>query len=1036
MLGRALGQVMRRLRSFGRRRELEAGLHDEIRFHIERQVEKNLTAGMAPEEARRHALIRFGGVEQARERARDEFRGALLDHLARDVRYGLRSLRRHPGFTAMAVLSLAIGIGANATIFAVAHAVLFRKSPLKDPGTLVNIYESEARRQFDPMSHPNIEDLRKGTAHVFGGIVASAVVIAQIDRGGAMSPVMGEAVTGGAFALLGVKPRLGRAIEVGDDVARGGHPVVMLSYGYWQRAFGADPAVVGRTLQMGGRNYTIIGVAPADYRGGLPVVTPAFYVPIAMLDELMGIEMLDRRFFHTFMVKARLAPGVSRAQAEHAASLVAASLTRTRPDGWNPQEQFALVPTADVRVLPGVDPVLRGATWLLVAVFGLVLLLACTNLASFLTARALDRGQEVAMRRALGASRGALARQVLVECALLGLGGAVSGLLLAFLLFDVLLSLDLPLPYGMRLDLHLGLNWRALVDWRVLALTAGAGLFAGGLLGLVPAVQGTRADLGSALKTGSRGSEAPGSLRWRNVLVVAQIAISLVLLVGAGFFLRSWQQTLAVDPGFGRAPTSILNVILPVARLTPDAAIQRTRRLLDRFRALPGVESVSLVWPLPLELSTSFTDFTLDDRVPPPGREAFRAEREWIDGEFFNAAGIAVVEGRTFNDGDRRSTQPVAVISRAMARRYWPDGGALGRILHRTGSLPDLVIVGVASDINVRSLGEIPRDVVYESYTQADDLAGAAFVVRSATDAAQMSATLAAAGRQVDPDLRVMQTTTMAQHLATSRLPSQIGALLLSVFAVMGMALAAVGVYGMVRHTVAMRTREVGIRMALGADGAGVTRLLTMHVLRLVFIGGTIGVAGSLLAARFLATLLFGVRMLDPVALPGALVVLGVAAGFSAYLPASRQPRRPARRAAVRLTYSARRTAIGSTRVARQTGTSAASAATIASTDQELASDTQSSGFTPKITLVMLRLTIMARPRPPARPHATHAALSRAMSATRSLRCAPMAIRTPSSRRRDVTTNESRPYTPSAAMKSASAPKALKSPVCTLRPEI
>ena len=484
-----LADVVRRLRSLVRRHELEDRLDDEIRFHLEQQTEKNRRGGMTPDQARRQALIRFGGVAQARERTRDEFRAAPIENLARDVRYGLRSLRRHPGFSAMAVLSLAIGIGANATIFGVAHAVLFRESPLEDPETLVNIYESEGGRGFNPMSHPNIEDLRKGTTHVFRGIAASTFAVAQIDRGGTAGTVMGEAVTGGAFALLGIEPRLGRTIQPEDDVARGGHPVVMLSHGYWQRAFGGDPQVVGRTLQMGRRSYTIVGVAPAGYRGGLPAVTPAFYVPMAMLDELMGIEMLDHRDRHSILVKARLAPGVTRAQAEHAASRVAASLTDARPEGWVGGEQFRLVPTPDVQVHPGVDPLLRAAVWVLIAVVGLVLLLACTNLASFLVARALDRGQEVAVRRALGATRGALARQVLVESALLGLGGAAAGLVLALVLFNALLSAGLPLPYGMRLDLHLGLDSRTLFDWRVLALTAGAGVLAGGLLGLVPAVQ-------------------------------------------------------------------------------------------------------------------------------------------------------------------------------------------------------------------------------------------------------------------------------------------------------------------------------------------------------------------------------------------------------------------------------------------------------------------------------------------------------------------------------------------------------------------
>jgi predicted permease len=886
----ALVDFLRRLGSLVRRQELDARLDDEIRFHVEKQIEKNRRTGMAPDEARRQALIRFGGVEQMREQTRDEFRAGLIEHLARDVRYGLRSLRRHPGFTAMALLSLAIGIGANTVIFGLVNAVLFSRSPLVQPETLVNIYETETGRGFNPMSHPNIEDLRRGTSTVFRGIAASTFMIAAIDRGGVATSIMGEAVTGGAFALLGIEPEIGRAIQPGDDVARGGHPVVMLSHGYWQRAFGGDPQVVGRTLRMGRRPYTIIGVAPANYRGGLGPVMPAFYVPMAMADELMGVDMLDQRDFHSFFVKARLAPGVTPAEAEHAASLVATSLTTARPEGWVPGEQFTFVPTADVQVLPGIDPLLRAAAGVLIAVVGLVLLLACTNLASFLLARAIDRGQEVAVRRALGATRGALARQMLVESGLLGLGGAVCGLVMALLLLNLLLSLNLPLPYGMRLDLHLGVDSKTLIDWRVLAFTAAAGVLAGAFLGLIPAIQGTRADLGSALKSGMRGSHAPGPLRWRNVLVAAQIAISLVLLVGAGLFLRSWQQMLSIDPGFGAAPTSVLSVMVPVT--TTDDNLQRSRRLLERFQAIPDVVAVGFVWPLPLEFSSSFTDFTIDGREPPPGREAFRADRAFTDGGFFNAAGMTIVEGRTFNDNDRRDGEPVAVISEAMARRYWPDGSALGRILRQrdTGD-PDLVIVGIASDINIRSLGEAPRDVIYLPYTQNEGSPVRTFIVRTSTDPARMLQTLAAAGREVDPDLQVVQSLTMAEHLAMSRLPSEMGAFMLSVFAVMAMVLAIVGVYGMVRYTVATRTREVGIRIALGANAGDVAQLLARHSVRLVLIGGAIGVAGALLAARFLATLLFGVGTFDPAALLGAPLVLGIAAWTAAYLPARRAGR-------------------------------------------------------------------------------------------------------------------------------------------------
>jgi predicted permease len=542
-------------------------------------------------------------------------------------------------------------------------------------------------------------------------------------------------------------------------------------------------------------------------------------------------------------------------------------------------------------VAPGFDPFLRAGVWVLMAVVGLVLLLACTNLASFLLARALDRQQEVAVRRALGATRAALVRQLLVESALLGLAGAAVGLVLALGLIRVLLAVDLPLPFGLRLDLHFGLHWTTLLDWRVLALTVGAGLVAGGLLGLVPAVHGTRADLSSTLKSG-RGSDPPRALRWRNALVVGQIAMSLVLFVGAGLFLRSWQQMLDVDPGFGRAPATVLGLWMPVARSTPEAAVQRTTAVLDRLRAVPGVDAAALVWPLPLDFNSSGTEFTIDGHALPTGRESFRAERATVDGRFFDTVGITIVAGRSFNGGDRRGGQPVAIISQAMARRYWPDGDALGRMIRRPDPAEaDLLVVGVASDINMRSVGEAPRDVIYEAYTQGERSPMFNFIVRASTPAAGNPSALLAAVREIDPNLQAVTSTTMAQHLAMSRLPSAMGAFMLSAFAVMAMALAAIGVYGLVRYTVARRSREIGIRMALGADAAGVARLLATQGVRLVLVGGAIGIAASLLVARFLATLLFGVDRFEPVALVGAPLVLVAAAWLAAYLPARRASR-------------------------------------------------------------------------------------------------------------------------------------------------
>jgi putative ABC transport system permease protein len=319
--------------------------------------------------------------------------------------------------------------------------------------------------------------------------------------------------------------------------------------------------------------------------------------------------------------------------------------------------------------------------------------------------------------------------------------------------------------------------------------------------------------------------------------------------------------------------------------------VRFTRRLLERFRERPGVEAVGLVWPMPLDVASSFTDFTLDGRMPPPGREAFRANQATVDGGFFEAAGMTMVEGRTFNDADRRDSQPVAVVGHAMARRFWPGGNAVGQILRRPDpGEDDLMIVGVASDINLRSLGEAPRDVIYVAYTQSNPVMFH-FVARTTSDPAAMLPALLAAGREIDPDLRVAQSRTMAQHLAMSRLPSEMGAFLLSAFAVMAMTLAAIGVYGIVRHMVAMRTREIGIRMALGADAGSVARLLATGGLRLVLLGGAIGLAASLLVGRVFAALLFGIGTFDAAALVGAPIVLGFTAWLAAWLPARRASR-------------------------------------------------------------------------------------------------------------------------------------------------
>ena len=886
-----MGVVMSRLRvcavrlvNLFRRERLERELDAELQAYLALDVEENVRRGMAPRDARRTALARLGGVEMVKELCRDVQRFRAAD-LGRDVRDGVRSLARRPAFTAVAVLSLALGIGANTAIFSLVNAVILRDSPVERPEEVVNLYLHQASFAYGPLSFPDLEDVREGTAEVFSHVAAAQLVPAQIDRaGGGVEVALAEAVTGDYLPMLGVEAALGRTLLPSDDVSRGGHPVVMLDYQYWRSAFGGDPDVVGREMRVGGRAYTLVGVGPPDFAGTMRGVAPAFYAPYMMAEEILGARLFDERGSQSLFAKARLHPGIALSQAEAAVGAVAAQLTRDRIENWDPEGQFVVLPLTDVLLFPPIDIFIRAAAWLLMAVVGLVLLLACTNLASFLLARALDRRKEIAVRLALGASRGSLVRRLLTETTLLGLLAGGAGVGLAVWLLDLLTTADLPLPIPVALDLRL--------DGNVLAFTLGVSVVAGALLGLLPALQSTRPDVSGALRSESAGGGQVGQLRWRNALVIAQVTISLVLLVGAGLFLRSFQQVQSVDPGFGREPTAILRFLTPATRFARDEARVYTQRLLDRFRELPGVEAVGAISRLhldPLNMSTS--DFNVAGFEPPGDHGAFIADRAEVTPAFFEAAGIEIIHGRNFSDADRLDTQPVVIISEAMARRFWEDGDAVSRLVQRRNDEdPPWLVVGVASDVKVRTLGEAPRNMVYLPYSQGSTRS-LNVVARTSTDPRQTALALLTAGREFDPDLWVLETKTMDRHLAMMSLPQQLSAFVLSAFGLLALTLAAIGLYGVVSYSVAQRTREIGIRMALGADAARVVRQLVAGGLKLLIVGGALGLTLAVVATRLLGGLLFEIDALDPWTFVGVPLVLAAAALVAAYLPARRASR-------------------------------------------------------------------------------------------------------------------------------------------------
>jgi predicted permease len=806
-----------------------------------------------------------------------------MDMLASNVRYAVRRLLRAPLFTLVAILSLALGIGANTAIFSLVNAVVIREVALERPEELVDVFEASEGFSHGTLSYPDYLDLVEATRDVYSGVGGIQYAFVQIDVDGGVETLMAETVTGNYFSLLGVQPALGRLISEGDHVDRGAHPVAVLSYDYWQSRYAGDGAAVGSEIRLGGRSYAIVGIAPREFRGSVRGLEAPLYLPIMMYDEVQGIgsNSLEVRGNHSMFAKARLLPGATYAQAEAAAERLTQSMRADHPDEWSPSQAFVLVPTADVVMNPMIDRVIVPAAGMLMVVVGLVLLIACANLASFLLARATDRRKEIAIRLALGARRRTLVGQLLTETVLLSALGGLAGILLATQALQALVAADLPLSIPITLDLSL--------DPTVLGFSILVSLGAGLLFGLAPALQGTNPDVAPTLRDEGGSSGRGRGAALRDVLVVGQVAVAVVLLVGASLFLRSLDASRSIDPGFGDAPAGILQINAPAPRYSSEEGRIFLESLAERIEQIPGVESVGYIDNLHLNtLSTRSTRIVVPGIAPPAGFDYHSVDDATVDDDFFAAAGISIVEGRGFDPRDVPDGESVVVVTQELARRFFPGGGAVGSTMLVDDE--EARIVGVASDHKVRNIGEDLRPFLYKSQRQSY----ASFVwmvARTSGDADRLALDMVGEARAMDPEIMIVESTTMERHLAVMFVARELGAFVVGGFALLALLLASIGLYGLVSYAVSRRTKEVGIRLSLGADQGAVVRMLTASGMKLVAVGGTIGLVLAAGLARLLSSLLYGVPALDPQSFVAVPLVLAAVALAASWIPARRVTR-------------------------------------------------------------------------------------------------------------------------------------------------
>jgi len=847
----------------------------ELRFHLEMRIRELVAEGETPERARELALQRFGDYDEPRSeclainerRRRRMTRTEYVSELRQDIGYALRTLRRTPGFTAVAVITLALGIGANSAIFSVVQGVLLESLPYRSADRLYQprmLYPDGTL--YTALSAPDFMSVRDGN-RVFDRVEAYSTGVFTLLGAGEPQEVRGANVTEGLFELLGIPLAIGRGFDAGEH-RPGLGSVSVLDYGFWQRAFGGRSDVLGRKVSVGGDPYTIVGVLAHDAR--LPD-TADMYAPLEYGETFSATTATSRRSEYLDVI-GRAREGVTEAQVMDDLRRLGTQLQTDFPD-TNGRLTFAATSLRDLIVGDVRSPLL-----MLLGAVGLVLLVACANVANLLLARGSARHGELAVRVAMGAGRGRLLRQLLTESVVLALVGGIAGLLIAYWATGALVAArpaDIP-----RLD-QVGLNST------VVLFTLGISLLTGLAFGLLPALQATSGRLIGALREGGRGGgQGRGAHRVRSVLVVAEMALSVILLMGAGLLIRSFVQMTRVAPGFVAEQAMTFRVTLQGDEYTNAQKIQnRVLQFEERLRVLPGVTAVAATTVLPLSGQGSILDFLVVGAPPPPpdiNREIAVAS---ITPQYFAAIGASLRSGRVFTEHDRTGAPRVVVVNEAAVRRWFPDGDPVGEQVETGGNRFE--VVGVVADVRQRHAGEPVAPQMFVPYAQRTTRA-VKFVVRSGSDPIGLAPAVRSEIRQLDPNLAVTDFKALDQLVAGSVARPRFYTALLALFAGVALALAATGIFGVMSYAVAQRSREISIRMALGARAGQVLQMIVGRAVGLATVGTAIGIAGAVALGRLIRTQLYGVGVLDPLTLGVVIVVLIGSAAAASFLPARR----------------------------------------------------------------------------------------------------------------------------------------------------